>query len=44
MMPMFLTTALSWERILTHEAGVHFSAQADTAVMKLLTRTFSRLV
>ena len=35
---------LSWERILTHKAGVHFSAQADTAVTKLLTGTSSWLV
>ena len=43
-MPMFLTTASFWERMFTHEARVHFSAQADTAVTKLLTGTSSWLV
>ena len=44
LMKMFLTTASSWERMFTQEAIVHFSAQADTAVTKLLTGTSSWLV
>ena len=46
LMPMFLTTDLSWERMFTQEAMVHFSAQADTAAAatKLLTGTSSWLV
>ena len=44
LMPMFLTNDLSWERMFIQEAMVHFSAQADTAVTKLLTGTSSWLV
>ena len=42
--PMFLTTASSWARMLTQVARVHFSAQAATQVTKLRTATSASLV